>query len=126
MKKIIYLLLILPILITSCSNDDDDKEGENENNGKTSFNIRSENGVLSDVSILYKKNGEFIEVADMTSISQGYIKKIDLNDNLIKEIYIKHIFQDKSYLVDTVFIIQENTDNKFVIKKGTNLYINLD
>lgn len=121
MKKIFALLLLMPFFF-ACSSDDD-KEGDGN---KTSFSIRSECGTITDISILYKENDNYIKIADLAGITFGFEKYISVDYNKVKEIYIEHIFKDNYYMVDTTFTLKKGIDNKFTIQKGTKLYIEID
>lgn len=113
MKNLIYLLLIIPFLI-SCSSDDNEPMKD-----YTSFTLENKSSVdLPNVVIGYLIEGKYKKIADLGNINKGEISnEIRVNDSSIKEIYV---FSD--YLgtirADISFNLNQNMLNKFILPSG--------
>lgn len=113
MKKLVYLLIILPLLI-SCSSDDSEPMQD-----YTSFTLENKSSVdLPNVVIGYLTEGRYKKIADLGNINKGEISnEIRVNDSSIKEIYV---FSD--YLgtirADISFNLNQNMLNKFILPSG--------
>ena len=116
MKKLIALLLFVPLFI-SCSSDDD-------NNGYsqdyTSFVFYHTSDVnLPNCVAAYKRSGKYYKIAGLGALSKGkYSPEIKLTDNSIDKIYL---FSDYNGVIrfDDIFQLQKFEKNSFLIEDGT-------
>lgn len=118
MKKLIYLLLILPVLI-SCSSDDNEPMQD-----YTSFTVFHNIDVVFPNCIAgYKKDGNFIKIADLGDLSKGkQSPDIIIKNNSINEIFIFSDYLPNatkvSIMFDYAYKITNNKYNRIEIKSN--------
>lgn len=123
MKKILTLLLIIPLFI-ACSKDDD-----KEDVVKTSFSIRTEGELyVGGIAAILSKDNKYIRVASIFSLSGSTSKIYELPSDTITRLYI---FSDGEIPIepstmrplrnkfDTIYIIEKGKVNNLVLSNNT-------
>lgn len=118
MKKILYLLFILPLFI-SCSSDDGEKEEEGQN--YTSFIVNNDsNYSMFEVIVATKKDDNYTKLNKLDDILRGQSSKEILVDDNISELYV---FFSKEYIetikIDEPFKIKKHMKNNIYILRNT-------
>lgn len=113
MKKILTLLLIIPIFI-ACSKDDDTKFSGQD---YTSFAVTIDSSPQFPNCVAgYKLNdGTYKKIADLGTLTKGkYSPEIRVNDNSITEIYV---FTDYNGGIrfNEVYKLNKNSKNSIVV-----------
>lgn len=115
MKKLIYLLLIFPFLI-SCSSDENEPMQD-----YTSFVfVQTIDNELPNCIAAYKKDGKYIKLADLGTLKtkNQESSEIIVNERSISEIYF---FTDLAGCVrfDAIYRLKPNIKNTFNLLENT-------
>ncbi len=115
MKKIIFILIIIPFLF-SCSDDEKDEKTQNY----TSFVFeQTVNNDLPNCVAGYKKDGKYYKIAELGYISLGKpSKEIIIEDNLITEVYFFTDYMSPRKF-DATYKLTKNKKNIFKLLEAT-------
>lgn len=117
MKKLVYLLLIIPILI-SCSNDDNEHIQD-----YTSFTVTiNSSSIFKDCIAGYKLDGKFKKIANLGELTEGKTSaEVQISDNNITEIYIFADLGGATGIVraDAVYTLTKYKKNTIVVSNNT-------
>lgn len=123
MKKLLTLLLLLPLFV-ACSKDDDNKEPEDPKQDYTSFTVACEtdNFTVYNCVIGYKgSDGVWVRVAALGDIKgKTESKEVKVDYNKVKEVYLfNDYYEDGKYKATArtpdPFTLKENKKNKLII-----------
>lgn len=117
MKKLLYLLLILPLFV-ACGSDDDDNVTPTQD--YTSFTImQNEIEDQQNTVVGYKlADGTYKKIAELGDLKKGVVsKEVKLADNSITEIYIFSDYNGGVRLAKSYKLIPR-VKNEFILSGG--------
>lgn len=114
MKKILIILLLLPLFI-SCSSDDDNTPTQDY----TSFVVENKTSIdMANVVVGYLIDGKYKKLASLGDLKKGAVsKEIRVEDSSIKSVYV---FTDYNGTVraDITYNLKNNIKNILILPSG--------
>ena len=117
MKKLLALLLLATFLM-GCSSDDDKEDTPTV---KTTFQILNTEPIVYPNLVsgyINKSNNKWVRIAKLGNLITPSSDIVTIKNDTLKNVYL-FFEKEKTYRLDTVFILNTGVDNKFYISNKT-------